>query len=184
MGLSQISEIHKKIAVNLTRFIRLFFLLFVGIIREQVNEKVMKSFFRDIIENETDKYLRKINLETLCILTCLVKAALEIILDIDNDDDPFLLIIVLHYFSLFYEGSNEILRKIESNKYSFHEEAKFYQVKVTNKFEFLKHLNSCRSLFLLIYSGTIFPFQMYLVPLFKGYQKLGLYNTFGGMLLF
>jgi len=38
--------------------------------------------------------------------------------------------------------------------------------------------------FLLIYSGTIFPFQMYLVPLFKGYQKLGLYDTFGGMLLF
>ncbi len=38
--------------------------------------------------------------------------------------------------------------------------------------------------FLLIYSGTIFPFQMYLVPLFKGYQKLGIYDTFGGMLLF
>ncbi|BBI31276.1 carbohydrate ABC transporter permease [Cohnella abietis] len=38
--------------------------------------------------------------------------------------------------------------------------------------------------FLLIYSGTIFPFQMYLVPLFKGYQKLGIYDTFWGMLLF
>ncbi|WP_314587998.1 carbohydrate ABC transporter permease [Paenibacillus terrigena] len=38
--------------------------------------------------------------------------------------------------------------------------------------------------FLLIYSGTIFPFQMYLVPLFKGYQELGLYDTFVGMLLF
>ncbi|MCC3374275.1 carbohydrate ABC transporter permease [Cohnella sp. REN36] len=38
--------------------------------------------------------------------------------------------------------------------------------------------------FLLIYSGTIFPFQMYLVPLFKGYQKLGMYDTFWGMLFF
>src|SRR5690554_6434544 len=38
--------------------------------------------------------------------------------------------------------------------------------------------------FLLIYCGTIFPFQMYLVPLFKAYQSLGIYDTFGGMLLF
>ncbi|GGD72342.1 carbohydrate ABC transporter permease [Paenibacillus nasutitermitis] len=38
--------------------------------------------------------------------------------------------------------------------------------------------------FLLIYSGTIFPFQMYLVPLFKAYQSFGIYDTFGGMLLF
>lgn len=38
--------------------------------------------------------------------------------------------------------------------------------------------------FLLIYSGTVFPFQMYLVPLFKAYQNVGIYDTFGGMLLF
>lgn len=38
--------------------------------------------------------------------------------------------------------------------------------------------------FLLIYSGTVFPFQMYLVPLFKAYQGVGLYDTFAGMLLF
>jgi len=38
--------------------------------------------------------------------------------------------------------------------------------------------------FLLIYCGTIFPFQMYLVPLFKAYQNVGIYDTFGGMLLF
>jgi len=38
--------------------------------------------------------------------------------------------------------------------------------------------------FLLIYSGTVFPFQMYLIPLFVAYRKVGLYNTFGGMALF
>jgi ABC-type sugar transport system, permease component len=38
--------------------------------------------------------------------------------------------------------------------------------------------------FLLIYSGTIFPFQMYLIPLYFAYQKTGLFNTFGGMALF
>ncbi len=38
--------------------------------------------------------------------------------------------------------------------------------------------------FLLIYSGTIFPFQMYLVPLFYMYQKTNLYDTQVGMLAF
>lgn len=38
--------------------------------------------------------------------------------------------------------------------------------------------------FLLIYSGTIFPFQMYLLPLFHFYQKTGLYDTQVGMLSF
>ena len=38
--------------------------------------------------------------------------------------------------------------------------------------------------FLLIYSGTVFPFQMYLMPLFQMYQTVGLYDTRIGMLLF
>lgn len=38
--------------------------------------------------------------------------------------------------------------------------------------------------FLLIYSGTIFPFQMYLLPLFYMYQKTNLYDTQTGMLFF
>jgi multiple sugar transport system permease protein len=37
--------------------------------------------------------------------------------------------------------------------------------------------------FMLIYSGTIFPFQMYLGPLFDGYSKSGLYDTRIGLLL-
>jgi multiple sugar transport system permease protein len=38
-------------------------------------------------------------------------------------------------------------------------------------------------IFMLIYSGTIFPFQMYLIPLFKFYNNVGLYNTRLGMIL-
>jgi ABC-type glycerol-3-phosphate transport system permease component len=38
--------------------------------------------------------------------------------------------------------------------------------------------------FLLIFSGTVFPFQMYLIPLFISYGKLGLTNTRIGMILF
>ena len=38
--------------------------------------------------------------------------------------------------------------------------------------------------FLFIYSGTIFPFQVYLIPIYRGYYKTGLYNTKFGMILF
>lgn len=38
--------------------------------------------------------------------------------------------------------------------------------------------------FIVIYSGTIFPFQVYLIPIFKAYQNTGLYNTRTGMILF
>ncbi len=38
--------------------------------------------------------------------------------------------------------------------------------------------------FLLIYAGTIFPFQMYLLPLFYMYQTTGFYDTKTGLTLF
>jgi multiple sugar transport system permease protein len=38
-------------------------------------------------------------------------------------------------------------------------------------------------LFLLIYSGTLFPFQMYLIPVYKFFNTLGLYNTRLGLIL-
>ncbi|MGH7912249.1 MAG: carbohydrate ABC transporter permease [Candidatus Dormibacteraceae bacterium] len=38
--------------------------------------------------------------------------------------------------------------------------------------------------FVLVFSGTLFPFQMYLIPLFKLYQQTGLYDTRVGMLCF
>ncbi|HEX3348066.1 MAG TPA: carbohydrate ABC transporter permease [Acetobacteraceae bacterium] len=37
--------------------------------------------------------------------------------------------------------------------------------------------------FMLIFAGTLFPFQMFLIPLFFGYQRLGLLNSRPGMLL-
>lgn len=38
--------------------------------------------------------------------------------------------------------------------------------------------------FLFIYSGTIFPFQIYLIPVYRGYAQLHLYDTRLGMVLF
>ena len=37
--------------------------------------------------------------------------------------------------------------------------------------------------FLLLYSGTVFPFQMYLLPLFEAYVAVGIYNTKFGLIL-
>ena len=38
-------------------------------------------------------------------------------------------------------------------------------------------------IFMLIYSGTVFPFQLYLIPLMRAYTNLGLLNTKAGMIL-
>ncbi len=38
--------------------------------------------------------------------------------------------------------------------------------------------------FMLVFSGTIVPFQMYLIPLFQTYNSVGLYDTWLGMALF
>lgn len=38
--------------------------------------------------------------------------------------------------------------------------------------------------FMIIYSGTIFPFQMFLIPLFEMYQNTNLYDTVAGLTLF
>ena len=38
--------------------------------------------------------------------------------------------------------------------------------------------------FLVIYCGTIFPFQIYLIPVYRGFTKLHLYDTRAGMILF
>ncbi len=50
----------------------------------------------------------------------------------------------------------------------------------------ISHLKIRRKMFwfLFIYSGTIFPFQIYLIPIYKAYSKIGLYNTRLGMILF
>jgi ABC-type glycerol-3-phosphate transport system permease component len=40
------------------------------------------------------------------------------------------------------------------------------------------------TLFMIIFSGTICPCQMYLIPLYNFYNKVGLYNTKLGMILF
>jgi multiple sugar transport system permease protein len=40
------------------------------------------------------------------------------------------------------------------------------------------------TIFLIVFSGTVFPLQMYIVPLFKMYNYLGLYDTRIGLFIF
>lgn len=53
--------------------------------------------------------------------------------------------------------------------------AGFSIVRLRPKFNFF--------LFLVIYSGTLFPFQMYLIPVYRVFNTLGLYDTRVGMVL-
>ena len=53
--------------------------------------------------------------------------------------------------------------------------AGFSIVRLRPKFSFL--------LFLIIYSGTLFPFQMYLIPVYRLFNALNLYDTRTGMVL-
>jgi multiple sugar transport system permease protein len=53
--------------------------------------------------------------------------------------------------------------------------AGFSIVRLKPRFNFL--------LFLIIYSGTLFPFQMYLIPVYKLYNTIALYDTRLGMVL-
>jgi ABC-type glycerol-3-phosphate transport system permease component len=46
------------------------------------------------------------------------------------------------------------------------------------------HIPAALFWFFLVFSGTIFPFQMYLIPLFQFYNTTGLYDTRLGMVLF
>jgi multiple sugar transport system permease protein len=40
------------------------------------------------------------------------------------------------------------------------------------------------TIFMVIFSGTVFPLQMYIVPLFKMYNSIGLYDSRLGMIIF
>ncbi len=53
--------------------------------------------------------------------------------------------------------------------------AGFSIIRLRPRFNFL--------LFFLIYSGTLFPFQMYLIPVYKFFYTIGLYDTKVGMVL-
>ncbi|MCE5329707.1 carbohydrate ABC transporter permease [bacterium] len=78
----------------------------------------------------------------------------------------------LHEFflnSLIYSVTGGVITIIAASM------AGFSLVRLKPKFNF--------PLFLIIYSGTLFPFQMYLIPLYRIFNQIGLYDTKIGMIL-
>jgi len=78
----------------------------------------------------------------------------------------------LHEFflnSLIYSVTGGVITIISASM------AGFSLIRLKPRFNFL--------LFLIIYSGTLFPFQMYLIPLYKIFNQIGLYDTKIGMIL-
>ncbi|WP_368505211.1 hypothetical protein AB3N04_06105 [Alkalihalophilus sp. As8PL] len=87
---------------------------------ENISERDLKKFFRKILENEQVGYIKVLAIETLIFLTTLNKirkvSTLDMLLDIENEDDSFVIITMLRYLTMFFEEQNDILEKIDSLK--------------------------------------------------------------------
>jgi hypothetical protein len=130
---------------------------------ENTSEKVIRRFFRDILENEENIYVKKLGIETIVFLTMLEKvrksATIEMLLDIEDDEDPFVLKTALSYLSLLYDGNKDIEEKLNINKQNESPDVsseayyrlgmlKFFEANVrNNQIEFYEHLSECNKLF-------------------------------------
>lgn len=85
---------------------------------------------------------------------------------------------IMNHFKIFNYFSNSLIYAVFGTVLCIMVSslAAYGMVKLKPKFHFF--------LFIIIYSGTIFPFQMYLLPLYKLYIATNLYDTKIGMILF
>ncbi|MER1279797.1 hypothetical protein ACTHP5_06400 [Bacillus subtilis] len=87
---------------------------------ENISERELKKFFRKILENEQEGYIKILSIETLVFLTTINKirrvSTLDMLLDIDNKDDSFVIITMLRYLTMFFEEQDDIVGKLESLK--------------------------------------------------------------------
>jgi hypothetical protein len=86
------------------------------------SEKSVKGFFREIIENESNIYLRKLSIEILSFLTAIEKirksSTIDILLDIEGSDAPQIIVSSLKYLYVFYDNNEDILKRLEDFKES------------------------------------------------------------------
>lgn len=86
------------------------------------SEKSVKGFFREVIENESNIYLRKLSIEFLSFLTALDKirksSTIDILLDIEDSDEPQIIVPSLKYLYAFYDNNDDILKKLQDFKES------------------------------------------------------------------
>ncbi|MFS3927305.1 hypothetical protein ACL9SP_01435 [Priestia flexa] len=85
---------------------------------ESCKEKDIKKFFRSLLENESNGYLKILSIETLSFLTLIDKvrktSTIDMLLDIESSDNPFVITTALKYLTVFYDNDEEIYGKIES----------------------------------------------------------------------
>lgn len=84
------------------------------------DEKKLKTFLRNVFELEKSDYLRKLSLEASCSLVFTGKLnkhyILDVIYDIDNNEDPFVIQTSIKILLYLFDDDNEIINKIESFK--------------------------------------------------------------------
>ncbi|NFL95477.1 hypothetical protein FDB73_03730 [Clostridium botulinum] len=89
---------------------------------ESINQRELKKFLRNTFENESNPYIKKKTLDIICSLTFAQKLnthfTLDLLLDIDDTYNPFIIATTIKYLSLFYDGTsdNDIIETIEQFK--------------------------------------------------------------------
>ncbi|PID03774.1 hypothetical protein CSV67_03800 [Sporosarcina sp. P2] len=84
---------------------------------EHISERELKRFFRKVLENENNAYIKTLTIEALVFLTIINKvrrgSTLDMLLDIENEEDPFVLITSLRYLTMFFDDQG-VSEKLES----------------------------------------------------------------------
>lgn len=87
---------------------------------ENISERELKMFIRNVLENEENGYVKILTIETLIFLTNLNKirkgSTIDILLDIEDEEDSFVLITMLRYLTIFQDEHDDIIEKLERLK--------------------------------------------------------------------
>src|SRR5699024_3298029 len=71
-----------------------------------ISESKIKRFLRDVLENESSSFIKIMSIEILSFLTVTNQirknSMIDMLLDIEMNDDPLVIITSLKYLSLFY----------------------------------------------------------------------------------
>lgn len=146
-------------------------------------------FFEDILFNETDTYLKKISLETMCKLgiqgNIRISSIVDALFDMDTNEDTFILIQIIKYLYLYKEKDEKnIINKLrffsQSDDLEVASEAYFrlgliYLIDSNddiNENEFIKNISNANNYFKysvnMIENRTDAKYYLYITEFIKG----------------
>ncbi|PDX93003.1 hypothetical protein COM78_20365 [Bacillus thuringiensis] len=144
---------------------KIFFLedCFEEINFDKIPEKEIKKFFRALLEEEDNSYARKKGIEILGLLTLLNKvkkrSTVDILLDIEDTEEQFVLKTALTFLWMFYDKDSEITEKLLTNTENISPDVSseaYYRLGLiklfdssfqTDRLTFAKNLKECHLLF-------------------------------------